>query len=207
MEKAMNDIPCTAQPTPTCKDCTLPDRLMCRFDPGDTIHFFMLTLPLLVTTIGGVIAAGYGGYLLGWLAYAIFFFFVWEARVLCSHCPYWAEESRILHCHANYGVIKIWKYRPGPMSRAEQIQFAVGAIGLVLYPAFFMILGAEYLLAAITIVSSISWGYLLRRHVCVRCINFSCPMNAVPKPLVDAYLSQNPVMRSAWEKSGYRLDL
>jgi hypothetical protein len=203
----MNDIPCTAQSTPACKECTLPDRLMCRFDPGDTLHFFMLTLPLLVTTIGGVIAAGYGGYLLGWLAYAVFFFFVWEARVLCSHCPYWAEESRTLHCHANYGVIKLWKYRPGPMSRAEQIQFAVGAIGLVLYPAFFMILGAEYLLAAITIVSSISWGYLLRRHVCTRCINFSCPMNAVPKPLVDAYLKNNPVMRLAWERSGYRLDL
>jgi hypothetical protein len=40
-----------------------------------------------------------------------------------------------------------------------------------------------------------------------RCINFSCPINAVPKPLVDSYLKNNPVMRLAWEKSGYRLDL
>jgi hypothetical protein len=202
----MDNIPCTAQSTPTCKDCALQGRLMCRFDQSNTLYFFMLTLPLLVTTIGGVIAAGYGWYLLGWLAFAVFFFFVWEACVLCSHCPYWAEESRVLHCHANYGVIKIWKYRLGPMSRAEQVQFAAGAIALGLYPAIFMILGAQYLLAAITIVSCISWAFLLRRHVCSHCVNFSCPMNAVPKALVDAYLNNNPVMRMAWERCGYKLE-
>ena len=27
----------------------------------------------------------------------------------------------------------------------------------------------------------------------------------MPKPLVDAYLRRNPVMREAWEASGYRL--
>jgi hypothetical protein len=201
----MNEIPCTAQSAPACKDCSLPYRLMCRFERGDTLHFFMLTLPLLVISIGGVISAGYGWFLLGWLAYAVFFFFVWEARVLCRHCPYWAEENRLLRCHANYGVIKIWKYHPGPMSQAEQIQFAVGAIALAIYPLVFLLLGGEYLLVAVFIVSCVSWGYLLRYHVCVRCVNFSCPMNAVPKALVDAYLNQNPVMRSAWEKSGYRV--
>ena len=35
----------------------------------------------------------------------------------CSHCPYWAEEGNVLHCHANYGVFKIWKFNPKPMSR------------------------------------------------------------------------------------------
>ena len=58
----------------------------------------------------------------------LFFFFVWEARILCSHCPYWAEEGRILHCHANYGVIKIWRYHPEPMSKFEQVQFIVGVL-------------------------------------------------------------------------------
>jgi len=201
----MRNPPCTAQSAPACKDCAIQSHLMCRYDRRDTLHFFMLALPFFVTTIGGVIAAGYGWYLLGWLAYAIFFFFGWEARVLCSHCPYWAEEGRVLHCHANYGVVKFWKYRPGPMSHAEQVQFVVGVIALVLYPVVFLFLGDQYLLAAIAIVSGVSWGYLLRRNICTRCINFSCPMNAVPKALVDAYLSQNPVMRLAWEQSGYRV--
>jgi hypothetical protein len=201
----MSNLPCTAQSAPACKNCVIQSQLMCRYDRRDTLHFFMLALPFFVTTIGGVIAAGYGWYLLGWLVYAIFFFFGWEARILCSHCPYWAEESRVLHCHANYGVVKFWKYRPGPMSRAEQVQFTVGVIALVLYPIVFLFLGGQYLLTAIVIVSDVSWGYLLRHNTCVRCINFSCPMNAVSKTLVDAYLSQNPVMRLAWEQSGYRV--
>ena len=41
---------------------------------------------------------------------------------------------------------------------------------------------------------------------CIRCINFSCPVIAVPKPLVDAYLRRNPLMREAWEASGAPLE-
>jgi hypothetical protein len=52
---------------------------------------------------------------LGWLAIWFLFFFVLEGRVLCSHCPYWAKESRVLHCHANYGVIKLSKERLRPL--------------------------------------------------------------------------------------------
>ena len=202
----MNEIPCTARPAMDCEGCTLTDRLMCRYDRADSLHFLVMAMPYFVTVIGGVILAGYGWYLLGWAAFLIIFFLGWEARFLCSHCPYWAEESRILHCHANYSVVKLWKYRPGPMSRSEQIQFAVVAIALSVYPVVFLFLGGQYLLAAIAIVSGFGWGYLLRRNVCIRCINFSCPMNAVPKTLVDAYLRQNPVMRQAWEQSGYQLD-
>jgi hypothetical protein len=36
-------------------------------------------------------------------------------------------------------------------------------------------------------------------------VNFSCPLNDVPKEVVDAYLERNPVMQRAWEESGYRL--
>jgi hypothetical protein len=202
----MNKLPCSVQSTPTCKDCSIQNRLMCRYDPRDTLHFFMLALPFFVTTIAGVIVAGYGWYLFGWLAYALFFFFIWEARVLCSHCPYWAEPSRILHCHANYGVIKIWKYRPGPMNRSEQIQFALGALALIIYPIVFLLLGRQFLLASIAIVSSVSWGYLLRRNVCTRCIQFSCPMNAVPKALMNVYLQQNPVILEAWIRDGFIIE-
>ena len=201
----MSNLPCSAQTTPACADCTISGRLMCRYDQGDTLHFFMMALPFFVTTIAGVIAAGYGWYLFGWLAYAILFFFGWEARVLCSHCPYWVEESHVLHCHANYGVLKFWKYRPGPMSRSEQVQFAGGAILLLLIPIVILFVGGQNLLGAIATVSGLSWGYLLRRNVCNRCINFSCPMNAVPKELVNAYLRFNPVMQHAWEEHGYRL--
>lgn len=178
---------------------------MCRFDSKDMVGFLMIFLPFAVTAIAGMIRAGYGWYLLFWLAYSIFFFFVWEARVLCSHCPMWAEKGHILHCHANYGVIKIWKYRPGPMSKWEQAQFAIGTILMIGFPFVFLVLGREYLLILIALTMVVTGFFSLRRTACNRCINFSCPMNAVDKQTVDAYLERNPDIRGAWERSGYRL--
>lgn len=195
----MKDVPCTAQLATSCEGCSLNSSLMCRYEKRDTTHFFMIFLPLLVTAIGGVIASGYGWWLFGWLAYMFFFFFVWEGRVLCSHCPYWAEPGRVLHCHANYGVIKLWKYRSGPMNQSEQVQFLAGALLLVLYPLVFMLIGREYLLAAIGLASATSFAYLLWRNICDRCINFSCPLNHVGAATRQAFLACNPVAARAWE--------
>lgn len=201
----MNEEICTTQPDRTCGRCTLKTSLMCRYDARDTTHFLMIVLPFFVTAIGGVIASGYGWWLLGWLAYMLFFFIVWEGRVLCSHCPYWSEKSRVLHCHANYGIIKLWHYRPGPMSRSEQLQFLVGALLFVIYPLVFLVIGQEYFLAAIGLASATSFGYLLYRNICNRCVNFSCPLNHAPKEMVVAYLKRNPVMQQDWEEGGYHL--
>jgi hypothetical protein len=203
---ASSSLPCTWQPLLVCQDCHLAGDLMCRYEAKDMLTFFMNVLPFAVTVIAGTIRAGFGWYLLLWLAYALFFFFVWEARILCSHCPMWAEESRVLHCHANNGVVKLWKYRPGPMSRSERIQFLAGALLWIVLPFPFLLLGGEYLLALIGLVSAASGVWGVYRTACNRCLNFSCPMNAVPKPIVDAYLARNPEMRAAWEASGYRLD-
>jgi hypothetical protein len=199
-------LPCTWQPRARCQGCHADGKLMCRLDWKDMVHFFMIILPFGITAIAGTIRAGYGWYLLLWLAYSLFFFMVWEARVLCRHCPYWAETSSILRCHANYGVIKIWKYQPGPMSKVEKIQFVIGGLLWVGLPFLFLLLGREYLLALIGASAAISGTFLLRRNVCSRCINFSCPMNAVPKRLVGIYLRRNPEIQAAWEASGYHLE-
>jgi hypothetical protein len=199
-------LPCTWQPLSACEGCSIEGHLMCRFDSKDMVGFLLNVLPFAVTAVIGAIQAGYGWYLLLWLAYSLFFFFVWEARILCSHCPMWAEESRVLHCHANGGVIKIWGYRPGPMSRSERVQFLVGAGLWIGFPFLFMLLGQQYLLALIGLAAVASGVYGVRRTACSRCINFSCPMNAVSKEIVDAYLIRNPAMWAAWEASGYYLD-
>jgi hypothetical protein len=200
-----SSVPCTWQPLSECQGCQANGKLMCRFDSRDMAHFFVIVLPFGVTAIAGIIQAGYGRYLWLWLAYSLFFFFVWEARVLCRHCPYWADQSRVLRCHANYGVIKIWKYQPGPMSMAEKIQFLIGALLWLAFPFPVLLLGREYILALIGVSAAISGIFILRRNVCSRCINFSCPMNSVPKQLVDIYLGRNPEIQAAWEGSGYRL--
>ncbi len=194
-----DSLMCIWEPVSWCGTCQAEGKLMCHFDRKDMLHFFMIIFPYWVTTIGGVIRAGYGCYLWFWPLYGFFFFFIWEARVLCRHCPYWAEDSRVLHCHANYGVVKIWKYDPGPMSQAEKIQFIIGASLLMGFPFPFLILGQEYLLALIGLSTVISGVFLLRKNVCSRCINFSCPMNTVPDDLVDVFLEHNPAMQKAWE--------
>lgn len=179
---------------------------MCRFESRDMLHFFMLVLPYAAAVITGAIHAGYGIYLIFWLAYSLSFFFIWEAYILCRHCPFWAEPGRILHCHANYGVFKIWKHSPNPMSRSERFQFIIGALIWISFPFPLLILGHEYLLAFVGLCAAVSAVFLLRNTICDRCVNFSCPLNKVPKSLVDAYLKQNPAMRKAWEDSGYHLN-
>jgi hypothetical protein len=204
-ERPSVDILCTWQSTQACQECNLASQLMCRYEQRDLIRFLLMFFPFGGLVIAGVILAGYGWYLVGWLAYALFFFFVWEARVLCRHCPFWSEESSVLHCHANYGVVKIWSYDPRPMNSSEKVQFAVGALILGLYPFPLMLLGQQYLLAFLSLAATIAFVVFLRRHECSRCIHFSCPANTVPKSKVDAYLRRNPVMLAAWEESGYKL--
>ncbi len=65
----MSGPTCTNQPETVCVDCTLGTRLMCRYDARDTLHFLMITLPFFVASIGGMITAGFGWWLFGWLGY------------------------------------------------------------------------------------------------------------------------------------------
>ncbi len=132
---------------------------------------------------------------------AIVFFGFWEIRILCSHCPYYAEKGATLRCPANYGCPKFWKYRPGPMSSAERIQLVIGFVLMSGYPFIFLYLGAQlvYLVAA-GIGLAVFFSALLV-FKCSRCVNFSCPFNRVSRDKVQAFLNRNPVMKKAWEKT------
>ena len=57
----------------------------------------------------------------------------------------------------------------------------------------------------VLILAFIALNYCLNVYVCRKCVNFSCPWNRVEKTIVDEYLRQNPVMREAWEKTGYKI--
>jgi hypothetical protein len=91
------------------------------------------------------------------------------------------------------------------MSRSEKIQSMIGFAILGGFPFPFLLLGGQYVLALVAFLSGLSFAFNLRKHGCTRCVNFSCPINAVPKEVVDQYLRRNPIMRAAWESSGYRL--
>ena len=160
-----------------------------------------------VPTILGMYFGGMGWWLLGWFVYLFVFFELWENRILCAHCPYYAEnggQGHTLHCYANYGLYKTWPYDPRPMGRSHKVQFLVALSIFVGYPLPFLFLSEQYLVLLIAMIGIVVWLTVLKFKICPHCLNFSCPLNSVPKNLVDAFLKRNPVMRQAWEDCGYR---
>lgn len=197
---------CTWRPKSECNNCTLKGFLKCHFKIRYLLNFIGLFLLFAIPAVAGIILAGYGWYLLGWLAFSIVFFEFWEIRILCSHCPYYAEKSRLLHCFGNYLCFKAWRFHPEPMTRSEKIQFLLGVIIFFGYPFIFMVLGGQFIFIILSAIGVLVCLGLLIWRRCPRCVNLSCPLNRVPKKVVDAFLKRNPVMRKAWEKKGYQLD-
>lgn len=199
-----------------CQSCWIKGKLMCSFSIKDTLFFVIPVFGAWIGMIIGVIASYKlnnltAGHLLaffgGYIFYLFVFFQIWENKILCSHCPYYVfEDEMYVKCYANYGIHKAWKYNPAPMTKSEQLQFLLGIFIFVGYPLVFLIMGKSYLHLVITMAFDIIWlvsMYFLR---CSKCPNFSCPLNNVPKNVVDDYLRQNDVMRDAWERSGYKLE-
>jgi hypothetical protein len=56
------------------------------------------------------------------------------------------------------------------------------------------------------LTTSLSFINSLNLLYCPNCVNFSCPLNTVPKAIIDEYLRMNYVMREAWLKSGWKID-
>lgn len=111
-----------------------------RFRRGVRLHFMGLFVGLAAVAATGVIRGGYGWWMLGRFAFAMFAFKVWESRILCSHCPYNAEKDSALHGIANYGSRKLWSYHPESTSRAELVRLWLGPVilSVFLFRSFFL---------------------------------------------------------------------
>jgi hypothetical protein len=228
MDSPSEHVICTWDTEAGCEPCGLRWRLGCRFDRREFLFFVLNQIPSLVLACFGLTMVGL--LLATWWPLIVFVGIcaaLWglgiETRVLCSHCPYWAEDSRTLHCWALTGSPKIWRYRPEPMSRVEKGVIVGFFAFLLVFPplvegygiwslwhdyanrGLLALLGMIGITVA-TIMAAAQFALILVYHYCRRCVNFSCPLNRVPKPLVDAYLRRNRVMRQAWEASGYEVD-
>jgi hypothetical protein len=228
MDDACGKIICTWDDEANCVDCTMRSKLGCRLDMREFTFFIVNQIPSLVLACFGLalVGAATGAW---WplVVFVVACIILWglglETRVLCSHCPYWAEDGKTLRCWALTGSPKIWKYRPGPMNRVEKATILGFFSFLVAFPVLAEAYGVWFMardpvqfgmfavwgMAGIAVATLLAGGqffYILNHHYCTRCVNFSCPLNRVPKPMVDAYLRRNRVMRDAWEESGYRLD-
>jgi membrane protease YdiL (CAAX protease family) len=168
------------------------------------IIFLVGVLMVAIPAFLGLFLAGFGVFLIIWLVYTVLFLQLWENKILCSHCPHYGKDGRTLRCHANYGLFKLWKYNPAPMSRSEQMQFIIGVSIFIGYPFPFLIWGQQWLLLTFTSLGAVGLATILFGWLCLRCVNFSCPFNRVPKNAVDDFLKQHLEMKKAWKAAGYR---
>ena len=175
----------------SCADCPVSGKLVCHFNGRQLSVFLVLALPLFL-------AAGYalGAYnpflLIPWVVFIFSYFGFIEIRVMCSHCPHYAEpDVRSLKCWANYGSPKVWKYRPGPMNSMEKAVFIAGLLVILVPPVVFLLLEGLFLFAAAYGVILILWKVLLNLGFCRRCINFACPFNSVDTETRGVFNAKN----------------
>jgi len=181
----------------TCDNCTVSKALHCHFTLRDLIHFLLIASPPFLLGGAGVYHIN-GWMLILWLSLIIGYFGFVEIRVMCSHCPHYAEEGTTLKCWANYGSIKIWKYRPGPMTSWEKTIFFIGFALVWGYPISFLISGVQYFLLIVYLLTVAGFFMTLRTFLCSQCINFACPLNTVKNDVRKEFFERNPDVAEAW---------
>jgi hypothetical protein len=184
----------------TCEGCPLQQSLTCHFNGRLLLRFFAIAFPPFI--LGGIGIVRISTWLLlPWIVLLISYFGLIEIRVMCSHCPHYAQPGTTsLQCWANYGSPKLWKFRPGPLNRMERSVFFVGLIIIAAYPLIFIIIGQQWLLLLFFILTTGAMAFLMGRFMCSHCMNFACPFNGVDAATQEAFFSRNPVISRAWQK-------
>jgi hypothetical protein len=182
----------------TCEACPVRHRLECHFGARQLLAFLLIAAPAFV--LGGIGTATSAHWSLAlWLTMVLGCFGLVEIRVMCSHCPHYAEPGiSSLRCWANYGAPKLWRYRPGPMSRTERAVFFAGLALVCGYPLTLMLASGRWLLAAAFVLSIGGLAGFTTARMCRRCMNFACPLNRVDDALRAAFFDRNPTVAEAW---------
>lgn len=181
----------------SCDGCAVHETLHCHFRPTDLIHFLFMALPTFLLGGAGVYRVS-AWWLILWLVMIIGFFGFLEIRVLCSHCPHYAEPGSSLKCWANYGSPKIWKFRPGSLSFIEKIFLFSGFAVIWGYPLVFLLKDMQWFLLIVYVLSTAGFFMTLSRFLCTQCINFACPLNRVDDSVRLEFFKQNPEIAQAW---------
>jgi hypothetical protein len=180
-----------------CTDCRVADSIHCHFRPAELAHFLLICMPTFLVGGAAVLGAGLMPLAL-WIAVCVGFFGFLEIRVMCSHCPHYAEEGSTLKCWANHGSPKLWKYRPGPMSTTEKVLFYAGLVAVWGYPLPFFATGGQWFLLGLYLLLAAGFFATLKMFLCAQCMNFACPLNGVPEPIRMKFFERNPVVGRAW---------
>ena len=191
--------PITTCNSESCDDCAIKSNIHCHFRLKDLLYFLFISLPSFIIGTVGIYYMN-GWLLIPWIMIIIVFFGFIEIRVMCSHCPHYAETPKSLKCQANYGTPKLWKYMPGPMSTMEKTIFFLG-FGIVWgYPLPILYLSEHLLLLILYLVVTAGFFYILIVFLCSQCMNFACPFNHVDDEVRNQFFDKNPSVGESWRK-------
>ncbi|MHA1685645.1 MAG: hypothetical protein ACTSYD_04460 [Candidatus Heimdallarchaeaceae archaeon] len=196
---------CLWQGEENCEKCELKGLVHCHLNKKISITFMIPFLIFAIPAFVGLVLLSFPLNLISiisWIGYMVFFFLIWEPPILCAHCPFYAEDSKILHCSINYGFYKTAHFNPKPINLSEKIQFLIGANLMFLIPIVFLAVGQKWIYLGISLVGIFLWYLILQLKICTVCINFSCVLNRTPKHSREQFLNKNPEIREAWQKAG-----
>ncbi len=184
----------------SCNNCDVSHDLNCHFNLSQLMRFLIGGLPSFIIAGIGIYSFN-PAFLLPWIIMIISYFGFIEIRVMCSHCPHYAEpEIKSLKCWANYGSPKLWKFRPGPMSSIEKTVFILGFLLIIIYPFIFLLMSQNFIILLLYSITILIGGFLIHKFLCTQCINFACPSNRVDDEIRKKFFNKNPIIRDAWEK-------
>lgn len=115
-----------------------------------------------------------------------------EWYVLCRHCPCYEYSGNEhgnkdrFYCLANWGSPKIFKYKPGHISRGAQAVFLIWAWLYAALPILYFWNRLEWVIAQIVIIGVLF--ITLRHYGCTSCPNFGCILNLVPQENREKFL-------------------
>ena len=182
-----------------CTGCSIADSVHCHFCPADLVRFLLISIPAFLVGGAAVLSVGLAPLFI-WVSIIVGFFGFAEIRVMCSHCPHYAEDGTTLGCWANHGSPKLWKYRPGPMSTTEYVVFFGGFVIVWGYPLAFFLVGGLWFLLGLYLLLTIGSFVVLKIVFCSKCINFACPLNGVPDEARILFFERNPSVGRAWNR-------
>ena len=91
---------CISKKDADCNNCPLQSQLDCHFSAKKLMRFGSSFFFIVFAGGVGLFLNGFflelTIFLIALLIYGIIFFEFWEIRILCSHCPFYTEEGRVI---------------------------------------------------------------------------------------------------------------
>ncbi len=99
-------------------------------------------------------------------------------RFFCIHCPHYIRDEKRLHCMFFWGIPKLFKANPAPLSTVGK-GIAIGAPAvLFLLPLYWLI--SQPAMLIIYLLASGIFLSTMQRSECGRCTHHHCPANHAP---------------------------